>query len=137
MLPQASAVGEQSWSLSTGVAAGAEEAAFVLTPGGAEAQATWSTKQVASGERYIFQFEYRNPELTGRQSVHVYAYSEDGAVLNAFPTSYGHPCDPSAEWNRGMFALTLPEGTASLTVKLAVRGTGKAEFRGVMMWRVK
>jgi 4-amino-4-deoxy-L-arabinose transferase-like glycosyltransferase len=137
VLPQANAAGEQSWSLSPGVAARAEDNAFVLTPGGAEATAIWSTKQVAAGERYIFQFEYRNPELTGRQSVHVYAYREDGAELNAFPTSYGHPCDPSAAWNRGMFALTLPEGTASLMVKLAARGTGSAEFRSVMMWRVK
>jgi 4-amino-4-deoxy-L-arabinose transferase-like glycosyltransferase len=137
VLPQASAAEGEGWSISPGVAARAEDSAFLLTPGGAEATATWSTKQVAAGERYIFQFEYRNPELTGRQSVHVYAYREDGAELNAFPTSYGHPCDPSAEWNRGMFALTLPEGAASVMVRLAARGAGKAEFRGVMMWRVK
>ncbi|HYP40992.1 MAG TPA: glycosyltransferase family 39 protein [Chloroflexia bacterium] len=136
VLPQASTAEVEGWSLSQLPPARAEDNAFVLTPGGAEAQATWSTKQVAAGERYIFQFEYRNPQLTGRQSVHVYAYRADGAELNAFPTSYGHPCDPSVEWNRGMFALTLPEGTASVVVKLAARGTGKAEFRGVSMWRV-
>jgi hypothetical protein len=136
VLPQVGAAGQQSWSLSPGVTARPEDDAFVLTPGGAEETAIWSTKQVATGERYIFQFEYRNPELTGRQSVHVYAYRADGAELNAFPTSYGHPCDPSAEWNRGMFALTLPEGTANIMVRLAARGAGSAEFRGVMMWRV-
>ncbi|HEX9987717.1 MAG TPA: glycosyltransferase family 39 protein [Chloroflexia bacterium] len=137
VLPQGSAAGEQKWSLSQGVTTRAEDEAFVLAPGGTEATAIWNTKQVAAGERYIFKFEYRNPELTGRQSVHVYAYRADGAELNAFPTSYGHPCDPSSDWNRGMFALTLPEGTASVMVKLAARGTGSAEFRNVVMWKVK
>ncbi|HYM96316.1 MAG TPA: glycosyltransferase family 39 protein [Candidatus Sulfotelmatobacter sp.] len=96
----------------------------------------------SSGERVAVLFACRTRTLSGEARVEVAANDAGGAVFQFFitadryPLPNGYLCAPAADWSTGAFAFTVPQGAASLTVRLTATGTGTAEFRDVQVIRI-
>jgi len=109
---------------------------FVLSPGGHEADATYTATPVGVTDVYLISFEYRNGALGGSQHVFVTIQDSKGQWLQIFPNGAGYLCSHASSWSHGIFAFTVPKGAASMSIWLRANGSGQAAFQSVTLDRI-
>jgi hypothetical protein len=137
LIPDPSPVGTDGTGWKVPSSSRTEQGTIILTSDGSLSEATWSTNEIGSGQGYILSFEFTNEGFSGWQRVYAVAEASDGRELATIPHRRGYDCLASSGWGRGMLVISTPDGTGSITVRLAISGTGTAAFRNVSLWRVR
>ena len=136
-LPAAPEMAEQ-WLLRPGATRPPDREMFVLRPGAVpEAGVTVTSRRVTPGPVYVLRFRCRNPDLHGKQLVHVTAYDADRRWIDTYPPGAAYQCAPAPGGTRQAFAFALPPATTQVGVWLRATGQGQAEFDQVELRAVR
>ena len=119
------------WILQPGSSLSPDGDAFVLDPGGRSINVYLTTLALKPGRQYLISFSCGTSELAGVASVFAIADGPEGQT--AFPDGAGYQCRGSPDPDQGVFAFTVPDAGASVTVWLRATGSGTAGFEHVSL----
>ena len=124
--------GSGTWSLSGGWTLDGN-GDLRLTGQGQQSDAVVDVPAAGVATLLALTFECRSSMSGGSLRLYVSAHSADGSWLTILPTGAGYTCPSDRGLEKGGFVITVPAGTAYLSVRVRSDGVGDGEVRNLRM----